>query len=141
MEKRDFWSVPLKIYTDEVFNISYIKVLGENIFESIKIPTTLDRCKSRHLLNPNYLLHIEVIKTRKNWIFKNVLEYRQLMKPNSYQDYLKQAQLVNIILKHIHEGEETDLLSWVEDYFKNHILAQIELRAFENELMKQLGFK
>ncbi len=141
MEKRDLWCVPLKIYTDEVFNISYVKILGEGCFESIKIPTTLEKFKSRHILNPSHLLHVEMIKTRKNWILKNVLEHRQIMQLDTYPDFLKQAQLITVLLKHLYDDQETRLLPWLVEYFEGRAFGEVEIVKFESELMQQLGFR
>ena len=141
MEKRDFWCLPLRTHTDEVFKVTYLKVIGPSIVESLKIPTTLDKFKSKHLLNPQYLLHVEVIKTRKNWILKNVLSYKQVMTLESYHDFVHQAALINVIIKHTHEDEETKLLEFLITYFQSLNLKEITLEKFELDVMTFLGYK
>ena len=141
MEKRDFWCLPLQTYTDEVFGVTYVRVISQTHYESLKIGTTLEKFKSRHVLSPKYLLHVEVIKTRKNWILKNVLSYREVMQMENYPDYLKQAELVKIIQKHLYENEPVTVLKWLTRYLLTHPVKEIEVAKFEEELMRELGFK
>lgn len=140
-QKRDFWCLPLKTHTDEVFKVTYVKVIGDEVVESLKIPTSLDKFKSRHILNPQHLIHVEVIKTRKNWIIKNVLSYKKILELPTYNDYLIQAALVNIILKHIHEDEPTDLLQFLVQKFNSQKISEIDQTQFESEVMSHLGYK
>lgn len=140
MEKRDFWCLPLQTYTDEVFGVTYVRVISQTHYESLKIPVALAKFKFRHLLNPKNLLHVEVIKTRKNWIFKHVLTYREIMTLTSYQDYLKQAELIEILRKHLFHEEPVAILPWLESYFLANPVRTIEPARFENQLMRELGF-
>lgn len=141
MEKRDFWCLPLKTYTDDIFGVTYVRVISQTHYESLKIPSTLAKFKHQHVLHPQYILHVEVIKTRKNWILKNVLSFKQVMDLRNYQDYLIQAQLVNLLSKHLHEDEPTDILRELTKYLLTHPIQKIELGSFENFLMSNLGFK
>jgi hypothetical protein len=141
MEKRDFWCIPLKTYTDEVFGVTYVRVISQTHFESLKIPSTLAKFKHQHVLHPQYLLHIEAVKTRKNWIIKNVLSQKQIMQLDEYQDYLIQAQLITLLLKHLHEAEPTEILRDLTKYFLTHPVKSIDPAEFEDFLMSNLGFK
>jgi hypothetical protein len=141
MEKRDFWCLPLKIYTDDVFGVTYVRVISQTHYESLKIPSALAKFKHQHVLHPQYLLHVEVVKTRKNWILKNVLSYKQVIVLNEYQDYLIQAQLVDLLIKHLHEDEPTEILRELIKYLLTHPIKSIQIGDFENFLMTNLGFK
>ncbi len=138
MEQREIWAIPLSIFTDEILPFSYIKILSDKKYESVKIGTKLESCKFRHLLNPNYLLKLELIKTRKNWIIKQVLEYKQACLPKTYHDFLKQTELIKLLQANITEDQEVVILSFILSQFAS--IARYNQAEFEQELQKRLGF-
>jgi hypothetical protein len=138
MELREIKGIVLSVYSDELFKFTYIKFLTNTTLESIKIPTQIENFKLSHVLNPNFLLHIEIIKTRKNWILKNILEYTRICEPQKYIDYIKQSEIAKLTLANIHEEQEANILSFVTESVKNiHIL---DLKLYEQRLLTQLGF-
>jgi hypothetical protein len=141
MEKRDFWCLPLSIYNDDIFGITYVRVISQTNFESLKIPTTLEKFKSQHVLNPTNLLHVETIKTRKNWILKSVLSYKKIVAPKAYSDFLKHSQMINILIKHQYEDQETTLLRPLTKYLLSNPIEKIDIMEFESFVLSELGFK
>lgn len=138
MELREIRGVVLKCYSDELFKFTYIKFLTENTLESIKIPTQIENFKLNHVLNPNFLLQIEVIKTRKNWILKNVLEYQRISEPKKYVEFIKQSEISKITLNHTHEDQEIDILSYFIQTVQK--IDTVDLKIYETELLSKLGF-
>ena len=89
MEIRQVKGIFVNIFTDTILNLSYGKILTEKRVESLKFPTNLDNYKYKHLIQPHFLLHVEIIKTRKNWIVKSILGHEELSQPKTYDDYVK----------------------------------------------------
>ncbi len=140
MEKRIITCLPLSKTNDEVFKITYLTLLTENSVESIKLPTNFDNYKYSHMIRPDYLLQVEIIKTRKNWILKNILKYEKIQDPCSYNDFLKQSEMVKIILKNTYQDQETNILPFVVETFQQKALNLINLKNFEQQLSANLGF-
>jgi len=69
MQIRNFLAIVLSHYTDEISHLSYIKVLNENKVETLKLPTSITNYRYQHLLRPNFLLEVEVVKTKKKLDF------------------------------------------------------------------------
>jgi hypothetical protein len=140
MEQKVIKFIPLIKSSDEIFKISYLTILSEETLDSIKLPTNFDNYKYSHLIKPNYLLTGEIIKTRKNWILKSILSYEAFHQPISYSDFLKQSEICKIILKHIHQGELTNILEFLLKTFQNKPIRELDTKNFEQNLTKSLGF-
>ncbi|NJK70955.1 MAG: hypothetical protein HC932_01680 [Thermales bacterium] len=140
MEKRIINCIPLAKTNDEVFKITYLTMLTENSVESIKLPTNFNNYKYSHLIRPDYLLNLEIIKTRKNWILKNILKFQQINQPACYNDFLKQSEISKIILKHLHMEQETNILSFLIKTFQANPINELDIKEFEQNLTKSLGF-
>jgi hypothetical protein len=127
-------------YRDEVAGIFYMRVLTENKCENLRIGKNFEKQSFKHLLQPNYLLQVELIKTVKNWILKEVFSYQVLFTPKTYSDYEKIASIQKILNQLLHEGQETDLLIHLINYFKNIELKDLKVEDFENKVLNILGF-
>jgi hypothetical protein len=138
MEFREIKGVVLRCYSDELFKFTYIRFLSENTLESIKIPTQLENFKLNHILNPNFLLHIEIIKTRKNWILKNIIEYTRIGEPVKYIDFIKQSEMTKLTLENIQEDQEVNVLDFFIHSVQNIDL--LDLKEYEKNLLTRLGF-
>lgn len=138
MELREIQGIVLQHRTDQVFGITYTMVLSQDHLESIKLPTLVQNYKFGHLLNPNYLLHLELVKTKKNWVLKSVLNYERISNPAKYEDFLKQSECIKLVLKHIHEDQDTNLLPWLIKQLNT--INSLNLGDFEQQLTTQLGF-
>lgn len=138
MELREIKGIVLRTYSDELFKFTYIKFLTDSTLENIKIPTQIDNFKLNHVLNPNFLLEIEIIKTRKNWILKNILEYTRICDPKRYIDFIKQSEMAKLTLANIEEEQEVEILNFVIESIKN--IESLDLKEYEKKLLTRLGF-
>lgn len=138
MEQREIIGIPLKVINDEIFKVTYVRFLSQTSLETIKLPTNLQDYKFGHLISPNYLLHIEVIKTKKNWILKDVLASERIANPNAYQDFLKQSEVVKLLLEYMREDQEISILPFLQTQMSQ--LTTLDLLTFESQLLEELGF-
>lgn len=141
MQRRIEKLIILKIYNDETSNFSYVKVLTMTVCESIRLSQSQARSKISHLLQPFFLLEVELVKTTKNWILNEVINANQIIKPNTYLDFQKIADLQKILSSRIETGQDTDILASLLEYFsQNQNLDQIDQTLFDNYLLSKLGF-
>jgi hypothetical protein len=138
MEIRQVKGIIVSIFTDTVLNLSYCKILTEKRVESLRFPTSLDNYKHKHLIQPHYLLHLEIVKTKKNWIVKSVLGHEELYKPHTFDDYMKLSEVSKILSKNVIDEQSTNILYFMVAYFKNII--DINISDFDRLLQKNLGF-
>jgi hypothetical protein len=138
MELREIKGIVLRTYSDELFKFTYIKFLSDSTLKSIKIPTQIDNFKLSHVLNPNFLLYIEIIKTRKNWILKNIIEYTRISEPKKYIDFIKQSELAKITLANLQEEQEANILDLVVESVQS--IEILDLKEYEKKLLTRLGF-
>lgn len=141
MKFRELTFLTLDIYTDELSNLTYLKILTSSAFETIKLPTTLSKYKLQHLIQPHFLLTGDLVCTRKNWILRDILSFKKIFKPENFSDFEKINQINQIILKYLHEGQETEILPFLLDYFDNFaVLQKFDLKEFQNQVSIKTGF-
>ena len=138
MEIRQVKGIFVNIFTDTVLNLSYGKILTEKRVESLKFPSNIENYKYKHLIQPHYLLHIEIVKTKKNWIVKSVLGHEELYKPETYDDYVKLSEISKLLSKSVIDEENTNVLYFLVAYLKN--VKHINVEAFNKLLQTNLGF-
>ena len=136
MEIRKVVAIVLKKYSDEILGIAYIKLLTHETVEWVRVQTTLDKYKYNGLLEPRYVLEIELVKSKKNWILKTILSKHIWYKATNYKDYLKFAHFLEIIENHTTEGQELELLTLLS----SQDWQDTSTTQFENMLIKHLGF-
>jgi hypothetical protein len=139
MEFREETAIALNHYNDEIFKVSYLRILTSTKIESVKLPTVIDNYKFSHLLNPNYLLGLELIKTKKNWVLRNISSSDRISQPTSYLDFLRQSEIIKLVLEHIREDQEIEILGWLV-YILGTKLDTLDMAKFESELLRRLGF-
>lgn len=139
MEIKEITGIPLQIFTDEIFNVSYLRFLTTEKLKVIKLPTNIQNYKLRHLINSNHLLDVELVKTKKNWILKSINSHKKLCQLEEYNDYLKHSEITNLLIKYIKEEQHVDILEFLihsfENKFESHTLAE-----FESLILSKLGF-
>jgi len=141
MKFRELTFLPISHYTDELSNLTYLKILTSHTFETIKLPTTLSKYKLQHLIQPHFLLTADVVCTRKNWILKDISHFHKVFEPRSFSDFEKINQINQIILKYLHEGQETEILPFLLTYFGQFgDLKSLEIKEFENQVSIKTGF-
>jgi hypothetical protein len=138
MEIKQLTGIFLDVYTDTVLNLSYGRFLTDSTLTSIKLPTQIDNYKYKHLIQPNQLLNIEVVKTKKNWILRHILHSKEIYKPKDYQDFLYFAESIKSIKNNLREEQTTSALPVLVEYWS--LCERIDLAVFEKLLQKVLGF-
>ena len=141
MKFRELTFLTLANYTDELSNLTYLKILTNSAFETIKLPTVLSKYKLQHLIQPHFLITADLVCTRKNWILRDISSFQKLFEPQNFSDFEKINQINQIILKYLHEGQETEILPFLLDYFKQFpILEELNLKEFQNQVSIKTGF-
>jgi hypothetical protein len=141
MDVRNLWILPLTVYTDEVLRLSYLKYLTKSKFETLKLPIHLTQYNDQHLLNPSNLILVEVVRTKKNWILRNILQTREIIKIREYVDYIKFAQLTKTIMNYFQEESEVEILELIINLFTTYGVENLDLKKLEEDLECSLGFK
>jgi hypothetical protein len=139
MEFKEDSVIPLRVWQDEMMGVSFVDVLGTTDIYSIKIPSTIDKYKHGHLINPMYLLDIELVKTRKNWVLKNISVREQLAHPHSYEEHIKLAEMIKTLIKLSYTDQVSDLQQLVIR-FLTAPLNSISLSDFEAAILDTEGF-
>jgi hypothetical protein len=138
MEIRQVKGIFVSYFTDSILGLSYGKILTEKRVESLRFPTSLDNYKHKHLIQPHYLLHIEIVKTKKNWIVKSILGFEELFKPQTYDDFVKLSEISKLLGKNVLDEQSTNILYFFVTYLKN--VVNINVADFDKMLQKNLGF-
>lgn len=140
MEQREIWGLPLGYHNDSIFKVCYLRFLTERSFESIKITSRIEDYRFHHVIQPYILINAELVKTKKNWILKHINQTEQIAKPLSYKDFLLIEQYCTLTTKHIREGQETNILSWVIECISKISATPLSPHEYEKELLIKLGF-
>jgi hypothetical protein len=141
MEVRNLWILPLTVYTDEVLRLSYLKYLTQSRFETLKLPIHFSEYRYQHLLNPGNLIMVELVRTKKNWILKNILQSKEIIKIHEYTDYLKFAHLSKTIMNYFQEESEVEIFDLIINLFTIYGIENLDEKKLEDELQLSLGFK
>lgn len=139
MKLKQVSGIVLSVYTDSVMGVSWIKLLTNKKLESFKLPQDIGKYKQSHLINPSYLLEIEIIKTAKNWIVKDILRYEKVRTLEDYDQILKYTQEIKLLHKYIYQEQETNILPFIYDYFNNKFEKE-SVEEFEVFILEKLGF-
>ena len=140
MEFRSITGLVLETSIDEVWNITFAKVLTEEGLETLKIPSLLKDFKYGHLMKPNNLMQIEIVKTKKNWIIKNINRTYAWCQPNTFNDYLKLTNLLGFLSKSIKVGEKTNCLKFIINYFTDKDLSEVNTDHFQVSFLTFMGY-
>jgi hypothetical protein len=142
MQIRQIQGIFIDFFNDDIMNISYGRILTLDTLEVIKLPTILENYKYRYLLQPSFLVNIEVVKTRKNWILKSVLDSQEIYKPQDYQDFVNLAEVIKLLQKNIIEEQKTQALEFILSYFAmlKSTQSKIDILNFDKMLQKVMGY-
>lgn len=139
MEQKFTKCLILKNHSDELGKYVFLKILTEENVEIIKLSKALES-KSKNLFQPDKIYTIELIKTRKNWILKSILQFEQWCFPSRFQDFLLLAQIVSSLESSLKVGELTSALSFTKKYFNLIGIDKCNLQNFNESLQVQLGY-
>jgi len=140
MEKRTVVGLPLSIFTDSVMGLSFVKLLTNQQLEVIKIPKHIDQFNQNYLLKSVHLIEVELVKTRKNWILKEIIFFETLFNLQKYEDFLKHKEIISILLAYIKEDQMVEILPFLVSSFMKKQVEKIDFAKFEQELLVKLGF-
>lgn len=139
MEFREDTVVPIRVWQDEIMGVSFIDVLGKDQLYAVKLPSTIEKYRFGHLINPEYLLDIELVKTRKNWVLKNVSIHQRLTTPTNYDEHIKLSEMIKTIAKLSYSEQESGLQK-VLLHFLSLPLLSFDLSEFEAAVLDAEGF-
>ena len=139
IEIKTISGIVIDTFEDQVLGLCYAKILTNENLESVKLPTTLSNYKFAHLLQPHFLLELELVKTRKNWILRTIVSHKQIFHPQTFQDFVNLSSISKLLRDNLRDQEQTHILSFVVDYLGNHELS-FNLQEFENHLQRALGY-
>lgn len=130
----------LSIYQDEMAKIIYLKILTESTVESVKIPISKEKTSFWHLLEFRNLLTGNLIKTRKNWILKEISNFSPFIFPKKYIEYENTAKIQQICNKLLKDGVETNILPFLISQIGLLDLNIPNFNNFQHQLLAYLGF-
>ena len=139
MEIRRIKGIFINYYHDSVLSLTYGKILTEKSLESVRFPTLLENYKHKHMVEPNCFVEIEIVKTRKNWIVKEIISSKSIYSPCDFQDYMNMCEVIKLTRESIIDEQRTNFLGHFVNYFKN--TSKIEVRQFDNLLQTEMGFR
>jgi hypothetical protein len=138
MEIKQISGIFISHFNDTLMNLTYSKILTKDTLEAVRFPTLLENYKYRNLIQPNYIVTIELVKTRKNWIVRSVLSHKVIYQPDDFSQYLSLCEIIKTLSDNIREEQKTDALEFVVGYLSK--VKKIDLKEFDNLLQKVLGF-
>lgn len=138
MELKEDTVIVLRVWQDHMMETSFLDVLGTRQIYSVKLPSTIDKYKFGHLINPEYLLDIELIKTRKNWILKNVSIKERLARLTTYEEHVKLSEMIKLVQKFTSTEQDTYLQSAIIPFLRD--VAMTDMTEFEAAVLSEAGF-
>ena len=140
MEFRTITALILETSLDNIWNITFIKVLTEDGVETLKIPSLIKDFKYGHLMVPNNLIQVEVVKSKKNWIVREINRSYTWCKLEAFSDYIKITKIIEFISKSIKVGETSNGLKFIVDYFSKNSLKDFNSDHFQVNFLTYMGY-
>ena len=144
MQIRTIKGVFIETFHDSVLGVSYGKILTDDTLESVKFPTNLENYKYKYVIQPNFVVELELVKTRKNWIVKTILDHKAFFSPQNYTDYVNLSEIIKSLQNNILEEQKTNALEFVLSYFEYHRAKNTNFNInpieFEKLLQKLMGY-
>jgi hypothetical protein len=139
METKELTGVIISVKSDTVFKVCYIKFLTESRVVTLKVTTSSEESRFQNYFDPTHIVTVEIVKTRKNWILKQILKAKKIHPISDYSKMLNLASKMHIVDKNLVDGQETDLLFWLVNQIKTEFKGKNE-KEFEEELLSRLNF-
>jgi hypothetical protein len=140
MEIREIKGIFVSVYTDDLMPFSFIKILTHDTLETVKLSSRLRDSKFSHYFSPYNILSIEIIKTRKNWIVRDISIIEKIVENPSFNHILKHSQMLKLLSESITEGQEVDILDWFVAQIKE-ATSEIGVATFHTQLTQKLNFR
>lgn len=139
MEIREITGLFVSVYTDDLMPFSYIKILTDTTLESVKLPSRFRDSKFAHYCSPYNLIKLEIIRTRKNWIVRDIAIVETIVSEVSFSHMLKHTHMLKVLAENITEGQQLHILPWFIDQLKQ-ATHEINIDSFQKLLDYQLNF-
>ena len=140
MQKKEDRGIITKIFTDKIGSYGYLSFLGQDAFYSIKISGDPARSRFKHLFNPNYIVTVDLIKTKKNWILKDVYASEKLHTKGLYKAYTLQAEIAHTINTYVKSDQELHIADFVAETLTLPDPNSFDINRFEYDLLQLTGF-
>jgi hypothetical protein len=140
MEFKETTIIVLKKYNDSLLNTTFLKVLSQDSVLTIRLPTRLENYKLAHLINPSLLLGVELVKTKKNWVLKNITSSQPYLELQSYVCHTNLSKILQHVEKFTREDQDVILQDFLMNYVNKNPLKILDITHFESELLFALGF-
>jgi hypothetical protein len=129
--------LPLSVYQDKLASIFYVKILSPEKCYTIKIGRDTST-QIPQIIHPFVISKVELIKTAKNWILKEVINQKRLIEPITFEEYDKLARAQIILNSLIKENQTTNLYHKILSFLQRN--KDFNLIDFENYALINLGF-
>jgi hypothetical protein len=140
MEIREITGMFVSVFTDDIMPYSYIRILTDSTVETVKLPSRFNDSKFRHYFSPYNILVLELIKTRKNWIVKDISVQESIVTNPSFDHILKHSQMLKLVSENVTEGQDIAILDWFIAQIKEAGV-EINLENFKKDLHQKINFR
>lgn len=140
MEVREIKGIFVSVFSDDLMPFSYIRILTDSTVETVKLSARFSDSKFRHYFSPYNILSMEVVKTRKNWIVRDISVVECIMSNPSFDHILKHSQMLKLVSENVTEGQEISILDWFISQIKG-AGAEISMDNFKKDLHQKLNFR
>jgi len=140
METRTIIGLPIWIFTDSIMKISFVNILTSTHIEVVKIAKHIDEYKHADLLKGVHIIEIDIIKTKKNWILKDIVQTQKLFQLQKYDDFMKHRDIMHMLKAYTTQEQEVTVLPFLIQKIAHHPLSSLNMKDFESELLGKLGF-
>jgi len=140
MEIREIQGLFISVFTDDMMPFSYIRILTYSTLETVKLPSRFCDSKFSHYFSPYNILSLEIIKTKKNWIVKDVSIVDKVVENPQFSHILKHSQMLKLLSDNVTEGQNVEVLDWFVSQLQE-ATAEIEIASFQKQLEQKLNFR
>lgn len=140
MEVREITGLFVSVFSDDMMPCSYVRILTHHTLETVKLSARFRESKFAHYLSPYNILQVELIKTRKNWIVRDIVLIDRIVDSPSFNHILKHSQMLKLLSDNVTEGQEVSILNWFVSQIKG-ANAEIGMDEFQKDLHHQLNFR
>lgn len=140
MESKILSGIPIKSYNDEILKITFINLITKDNCVKIKLPTSLENYRYSYLINPCNILTCDLVKTKKHWVLRQIINTKTLCQPKNFNEFLQVSEIGKKLKEKLWEGQEVEILELVENFFLDQNWSILGVQNFEKKLDKKLGF-
>jgi len=140
MESQILSGIPIKSYSDEILKVTFVNLITKDTCVKIKLPTNIENYRYGYLINPCNLLTCDLVKTKKHWVLRQIVSTKTLCEPKNFSQFMQISEIGKKLKEKLWEGQEVEILDFVENFFLNQNWHLAGVQNFEKNLDKRLGF-